>query len=181
MKKELGHSAPRAITAHHFFTSLNFIVLIISVVSLSFHVYILRREIEIVKADIRPLVAENDKIASRLYEDYFDRPREARQIEPGPDEFEGTLEPEEPTEGEIAPEVSREQHGATTGGTRLNCSMVRIFIRCYYQVVKYSLNAPYTRENHDESCTFQAESFFKVSFKLWVESDSTPGITCCLK
>lgn len=139
MKKELGHSAPRAITAHHFFTFLNFIVLIISVVSLSFHVHILRREIEIVKSDIRPLVAENDKIASRLYEDYFDRSREARQIEPGPDEFEGTLEPEEPTDGEIAPEVSREQHGATTGGTRLNCSMVRITIH-YYQVVKYSLN-----------------------------------------
>lgn len=90
------------------------------------------------KSDIRPLVAENDKIASRLYEDYFDRSREARQIESGPDEFEGTLEPEEPTEGEIAPEVSREQHGATTGGTRLNCSMVRITIH-YYQVVKYSL------------------------------------------
>lgn len=127
MKKELGHSAPRAITAHHFFTFLNFVVLLISVASLSFHVYVLRSEIEIVKTDIRPLVAENEKIASRLYEDYFVRSREARQIEPGPDEFEGTTEPEEPTEGEITPEVSPEQHGATTGA-KLNCSMVRIFI-----------------------------------------------------
>ena len=124
MKKELGRNAPRAITAHHFFTLLNFVVLFISVASLSFHLYILRREIEIVKADLSPLVAENEKIASRLYEDYSDRSREARQIEPGPDEFEGTLEPEEPTEGEIAPEVSPEQHGATTGAIRLNCSMV---------------------------------------------------------
>ena len=124
MKKELGRNAPRAITAHHFFTLLNFVVLFISVASLSFHVYILRREIEIVKADLSPLVAENEKIASRLYEDYSDRSREARQIEPGPDEFEGTLEPEEPTEGEITPEVSPEQHGATTGAIRLNCSMV---------------------------------------------------------
>ena len=128
MKKELGHNTPRAITVHHFFTFLNFVVLFISVASLSVHVYILRREIEIVKADIRPLLAENEKIASRLYEDYFDRSREVRQLEPGPDEFEGTSEPEEPTEGEITPEVSPEQHGATTGVTRLNCSMVRISI-----------------------------------------------------
>lgn len=128
MKKELGHDAPRAFTVHHFFTCLNFVVLFISVASLSFHVNILRKEIEIVKADVRPLVAENEKIASRLYEDYFDRSREARQIEPGPDEFEGTIEPEEPTEGEITPEVSPEQHGATIGATRLNCSMVRISI-----------------------------------------------------
>ena len=128
MKKELGHNAPRAITAHHFFTFLNFVVLFISVASLSFHVYILRREIEIVKADIHPLVEENEKIASRLYEDYFDRSREARQIEPGPDEFEGTIEPEEPTDGEITPEVSPEQNEATTGAIRLNCSMVSIFI-----------------------------------------------------
>lgn len=128
MKKELGHNVPRAITVHHFFTFLNLVVLIISVTSLSFHVYILRKEIEIVKDDIRPLVAENEKIASRLYEDFFDRSREARQIEPGPDEFEGTIDPEEPTDGEITPEVSPEQHEATTRATRLNCSMVRIFI-----------------------------------------------------
>lgn len=127
MKKELGHNVPRAITVHHFFTFLNFVVLSISVASLSLHVYILRRDIEIVKADIRPLVAENENIASRLSgEDYFDRSREVRQIEPGPEEFEGTFEPEEPTEGETTPEVSPEQHGAITGVTRLNCSTVRI-------------------------------------------------------
>ena len=128
MKKELGHNASRAITTHHFFTFLNFVVLFISVASLSFHVYIIRREIEIVKADIRPLVEEDEKIASRLYEDYSARSREARQIEPGPDEFEGTIEPEEPTDGEITPEVSPEQHEVTTGAVRLNCNVVRIFI-----------------------------------------------------
>ena len=139
MKKELGHNVPRAITIHRFFTFLNFVVLLISVASLSLHVYILRKDIEVLRADIRPLVAENEKIALRLYEDYFDRSREARQIEPGPDEFEGTIEPEEPTEGEITPEVSPEQHGATTGAIRLNCSMVRISIHFINNLfVKYS-------------------------------------------
>ena len=147
MKKEFGHKAPRAITVHHFFTFLNFIVLFISVASLSFNVYILRREIESVKADIGPLVKENEKIASQLSVDYFVKSRKARQsepgpeeVEPGPDEIEPGPEGEnttEPTEGEMTPHISPEQHGGASGTIKLNCSQVRI---CFHDVIKLKLS-----------------------------------------
>lgn len=197
MKKELGHVS-RTITVHHFFTFLNFVILFISVACLSVNVYILRREIESVKADIRPLeVKENEKTASQLYDDYFVKSRKARQNEPGSHEMgpgpheiepavggenatedgmtphgvdpgaggenatesaeptEGEMTPHgvepgaegenatesaEPTEGEMTPhgvdpgpeggepttEATPEQHGATAGATKLNCSKVHI-------------------------------------------------------
>ena len=85
MKKELGprRASP---TAHHFFTLLNFITLLIAVASLFYNVHLLRREIETLKADVRPLLEENKKTASRPLSDFVFRSRDIRQIEPGADE-----------------------------------------------------------------------------------------------
>ena len=116
MKKEIGHD-PR-LSISHFFSSISFVILFISVAVLSFNVYILRREIDKVKADIRPLVTKNDKGASPLYDDYFVRSRLARQIEPGPDEIEPG--PDE----ENTPDAGLEQH--QYGVAKLNCTKVSI-------------------------------------------------------
>lgn len=123
MKKELGHNASRAMTVHHFFTFLNFVILLISVASLSFNVYILRREIENVKTSIRPLLTKNEKASSQLFDDYFFKSRKLQQMQHGPDEMgpglhdmgpgsdgENAIESaEQPTEGGTT--ASPEQHG----------------------------------------------------------------------
>lgn len=145
MKKELGHNAAPTITVHHFFTFLNFVIVLISVASLSFNVYILRREIDSVKADVRPLVAENEKVASQ-YDGYSVRSREARQIhepgpdevEPGPDEVEPGPDEVEPGpdehgngttasihEGEMTPQVHPGPSQAQNNAAKLNCTKVR--------------------------------------------------------
>ncbi|KAJ7374144.1 hypothetical protein OS493_009481 [Desmophyllum pertusum] len=140
MKKELGHNAAPTITVHHFFTFLNFVIVLISVASLSFNVYILRREIDSVKADVRPLVAENEKVASQ-YDGYSVRSREARQIhepgpdevEPGPDEVEPGPDEVEPGpnehnttapihEGEMTPQVHPGPSQAQNNAAKLNCT-----------------------------------------------------------
>lgn len=84
MKKDLGRSA--SLTAHHFFTLLNFVILLIVAASLFYNMHLLRREIEAVKSDVRPLLEENKKTASRPFVDFVFRSRDIRQFEPGPDE-----------------------------------------------------------------------------------------------
>lgn len=84
MKREIDHDARSSIC--HWLTFISFVILFTTVAFLSFHVYDLRREIDKVKAEIRPSVVKNDKEASRLNDDYFVRSRLIRQIEPGPDE-----------------------------------------------------------------------------------------------
>lgn len=170
MKKELGHNAAPTITVHHFFTFLNFVIVLISVASLSFNVYILRREIDSVKADVRPLVAENEKVASQ-YDGYSVRSREARQIhepgpdevEPGPDEVEPGPDEVEPGpnehnttapihEGEMTPQVHPGPSQAQNNAAKLNCTKVRstIFIVACSLFPRLSVTwhaHPYSRES----------------------------------
>lgn len=61
-------------------------ILLIAATSLFYNVHLLRREIEAVKSDVRPLLEENKKTASRPFVDFVFRSRDIRQFEPGPDE-----------------------------------------------------------------------------------------------
>lgn len=81
MKSERCRST--SLTAHHFFTLLNFVVLLIAAASLFCNMYLLRREIESVKNDVRPLLERHKEIASRRFADIVFRSRNIRQLDEG--------------------------------------------------------------------------------------------------
>ena len=81
MKSERYRST--SLTAHHFFTLLNFVVLLIAAASLFCNMYLLRREIESVKTDVRPLLERHKKMASRQSADIVFRSRNIRQLSEG--------------------------------------------------------------------------------------------------
>ena len=81
MKSERCRSA--SLTAHHFFTLLNFVVLLIAAASLFCNMYLLRREIESVKTDVRPLLERHKEMSSRQSADIVFRSRNIRQLDEG--------------------------------------------------------------------------------------------------
>ena len=81
MKSERCRST--SLTAHHFFTLLNFVVLLIAVASLFCNMYLLRREIESVKTDVRPLLERHKEMSSRQSADIVFRSRNIRQLDEG--------------------------------------------------------------------------------------------------
>ena len=82
-REELSHTS--SLTAHHFFTLLNFVTLLITVAWLLFNVHLLRQEVESVKAEVRPLLEANKK-PSRPFADFVFKSRNIRQLGPGMDE-----------------------------------------------------------------------------------------------
>lgn len=82
-REELSRSS--SLTAHHFFTLLNFVTLLMTVAWLLFNVHLLRQEIESVKAEVRPLLGANKK-PSRPFADFVFKSRNIRQLGPGMDE-----------------------------------------------------------------------------------------------
>lgn len=81
MKSERCRST--SLTAHHFFTLLNFVVLLIAAASLFCNMYLLRREIESVKTDVRPLLERHKEMSSRQSADIVFRSRNIRQLDEG--------------------------------------------------------------------------------------------------
>ena len=81
MKSERCRST--SLTAHHFFTLLNFVVLLIAAASLFCNMYLLRREIESVKTDVRPLLERHKEMSSRQSADIVFRSRNIRQVDEG--------------------------------------------------------------------------------------------------
>lgn len=79
--KELDRNS--SLTVHHFFTVLNFIILLLAVAWLLYDGHILRNEIEILKTDIRPLIQQNKKTASRPFSEFVSKSRNIRQVDPG--------------------------------------------------------------------------------------------------
>ena len=81
---ELSRSS--SLTAHHFFTLLNFVTLLVTVAWLLFNAHLLRREIESLKADIQPLLAANKKPSQPFADFVVFKSRNIRQLGPGGDD-----------------------------------------------------------------------------------------------
>ena len=80
---ELGRGS--LFNAHQIFTLLNFVTLLAAVVWLVYDVHLLHEELESVKANIRPLLKENEKTAPKPCEHFMVKPRKIRQMGDGED------------------------------------------------------------------------------------------------
>lgn len=70
-------------TAHHFFTLLNFVTVLIVTAWAIYSVHYLREEIEFLKSNIRDSLKEDKKTASQPFEDFVAKSRKIRQMEGG--------------------------------------------------------------------------------------------------
>ena len=70
-------------TAHHFFTLLNFVIVLLITAWAIYNVHYLREEIEFLKSNIRDSLKEDKKTASQPFEDFVAKSRKIRQMEGG--------------------------------------------------------------------------------------------------
>ena len=70
-------------TAHHFFTLLNFVIVLIVTAWAIYNVHYLREDIELLKSNIRDFLKEDKKTASQPFEDFVAKSRKIRQMEGG--------------------------------------------------------------------------------------------------
>ena len=70
-------------TAHHFFTLLNLVIVLMITAWAICNVHYLREEIEFLKSNIRDSLKEDKKTASQPFEDFVAKSRKIRQMEGG--------------------------------------------------------------------------------------------------
>ena len=70
-------------TAHHFFTLLNFVIVLMITAWAIYNVHYLREEIDFLKSNIRDSLKEDKKTASQPFEDFVAKSRKIRQMEGG--------------------------------------------------------------------------------------------------